>query len=154
MIPTTGHCLWEPPLTYNSYRVPLVCTIGPPLIPSAQREAALNTTPMQPTGGDLRSARQKPNEIASEYRGCLPYAHYWSSSDFRVLNKEGSPKPSPNATDAGSDLRSARHSRTKSSANIGSRQGVHASTNIQFLRKFLQGASHMLTIGPPLISEC
>ena len=77
MIPTTGHCLWEPPLTYNSYRVPLVCTIGPPLIPSAQREAALNPTPMQPTGGDLRSARQKPNEIASEYRG---------------------PKPNPNAT--------------------------------------------------------
>ena len=50
MIPTTGHCLWEPPLTYNSYRVPLVCTIGPPLISECStRKAALNLTPMQPT---------------------------------------------------------------------------------------------------------
>ena len=44
-------------------------TVGPPLISQCSiRKAALNPTPMQPTGGDLRSARQQPNEIASKYR--------------------------------------------------------------------------------------
>ena len=72
--------------------------------------------------------------------------HYRSSSDFRVLNEEGSPNPNPNATDAGSDLRSARQAERNRPANIGSRQSVHASTNIQFLRKFLQGRYRMRTL--------